>query len=470
MRKEEPEDVLGPQRPARQEENHGRVHAAGDADDHPLEPPAAHHLVLQEHHQGRLHQRGVDLQGRDKRRRTGRSPGEGPGRLGVPAVGRGSRGIRPDRASPPRRPVQGPPQHGQHSPQVRKEGPAGPDPRDLAHREFRAHASGGEERSPCEQLAVGTPRRRSAREQLPPFRPRQLGSQHEDSVLPGGARPETVPRAKVGRQRRRSGARFGPAQGRRDRCRSVGQGPKPPRRRRRHAQHGLGAVQGQHGGGQAVPQVLAHEQAHPPEPRVERPQVATGLHEPPLVEETVGGQEELAVDVHHLVPAPARRQIGGAVAEAMPVPLVEPQDHVAAAARRRLAHRFDQLGPGQRHFLHAALQDVARERRLREDDQVGGWVEHRLGRLDVPPHVALGGLRLGQDRPKGTPGSCERTGARCGWSGPHGLARKLAGARWALRGTGAGSIRRLATPRRDCSREPLLCIMIRNHFGLGKTT
>ena len=105
-----------------------------------------------------------------------------------------------------------------------------------------------------------------------------------------------------------------------------------------------------------------------------------GSTKPALLEEAVGGQEDLAVHVQQLVAAALRRQVRHAVVDAAPTTLVEAQRDIAPPPLRRRAHGPDQLGLRKRDFVRRALHEVPRQHRLGEDRNMPRWPEARPGR------------------------------------------------------------------------------------------
>ena len=140
-------------------------------------------------------------------------------------------------------------------------------------------------------------------------------------------------------------------------------------RRRRDVDDQLRAVERQQLRRREVPEVLADADAQRhPEAAGRRPQHGPGGEEATLVEETVGGQEDLAVHVPQLA---ALEQRGGDE-EAVVVGLLDEGDH-----RRQTvggARQVAQAGVVEthRHLGVEVLEQVAGQPQLGEDDQVGG--------------------------------------------------------------------------------------------------
>ena len=243
-------------------------------------------------------------------------------------------------------------------------------------------ASVPEERTAAQKCPVRSPRRRAPREELAALGTRQMRQQDEDSVLLGGPGRDPVPLGQVGR------ARPG--------------GLVATRRRRAAAQKKIGAVERQDRRGHRVPQILADQHAHPAEARPECVHLAARLHEPGLLEDSVGGQEDLAVDVDDLVPAVAGCQVRHAVAHAGPAPLVEADHHVAVASVGGRAERIQQPPRRKGDFERGPLDEVPGEHRLGKDRDVGAWHQSFTYSRDVGLHIALAGFDLAEYGPERT--------------------------------------------------------------------
>jgi hypothetical protein len=130
-----------------------------------------------------------------------------------------------------------------------------------------------------------------------------------------------------------------------------------------------------------MPRVLAHQHGRAPPRRFEGAHGRAALHEALLVEEPVGGQVVLAVHVphHRRAVREADREVGHAVEQRVAPPLVEADDHIERDRQvtRRLAgvsvgfvEVRGEAARGGREFAHAALHEVAGERRLRKLDHL----------------------------------------------------------------------------------------------------
>src|SRR5438034_3683659 len=167
-----------------------------------------------------------------------------------------------------------------------------------------------------------------------------------------------------------------------------------PARRRRDVEQDLGAVQGQQLWRLEMPEVLADgdPDAHA-EPGRHRPQHVAGGEEPALVEETVGGQEHLAVDVPDLaVLHQCRRDEQAMVARFLH------ERHGRRDPPRRCREPDESwIVEAQRHLGREVLELVAGQAELGEDDQAGAAGTCLVEELTVASEVVL-----------------ERAEARCG--------------------------------------------------------
>jgi hypothetical protein len=151
-----------------------------------------------------------------------------------------------------------------------------------------------------------------------------------------------------------------------------------------------------------VPRVLADEHAEASEAGVEGPYLGAGLHEPRLVEDPVGGEEELAVHVTHREAPSGRVEVGHTVVDAPPPPLVEAHRDVRCV----LGSRSERVGHflGRAGRLHdPALQEIAREARLGKKDHVGPLrrgLHHVSHALQISGHVAFARFDLGDGHPQ----------------------------------------------------------------------
>ena len=153
-------------------------------------------------------------------------------------------------------------------------------------------------------------------------------------------------------------------------------------------EHHLRAVERGDGAGQRVPRVLTNEQRGTPPTRVERTDAESALDEALLIEHPVGGQEVFAMDVHNAGPT-ARIQcdVRRAVVERPFVCLVKANDRVdvPVAARRlvRVAQRGGECRCRGGGLANRSLDEVSREHRLGELDDVGHGIECRRLREDL---------------------------------------------------------------------------------------
>jgi hypothetical protein len=117
-----------------------------------------------------------------------------------------------------------------------------------------------------------------------------------------------------------------------------------------------------------MPEVLAHREPQPdPQPRRRRPQDVARGEEPPLVEQAVRRQEQLAVDVADLAVLEQRRRDEEAVVAGL---LDERHDRREAVGLGRERRETRVVEP-DRDLRGEVLQEVASEPQLREDDETG---------------------------------------------------------------------------------------------------
>src|SRR5580704_217563 len=153
-----------------------------------------------------------------------------------------------------------------------------------------------------------------------------------------------------------------------------------------------------------MPEVLADEDARPPamlgaipKRRIERSESIPGGQVALLVEEAVGREVDLAVDVDDLAGADVQR----GVVEPMPGALEDQAGHDVDAARsRRIAKRVDlRRSEAVRDVRHLVLEEVPGEREFGKDDQGGtgrgrARDDREMGpkvRCDIPePRIELG--------------------------------------------------------------------------------
>ena len=146
------------------------------------------------------------------------------------------------------------------------------------------------------------------------------------------------------------------------------------------------------GGSRKVPEIFADQDAHPAEAgRIEGDEPFAGGEVALLVEQAVGRQIDLAVQVHD----PPALGVQGRVVEAMLRRLFHEAQHHGhgAGGVQELA---DLRGVGRDgHVRHHIADEVARQRQFREDDQIGFLGPCRLDLLQVQAHVPL---PIGQHR------------------------------------------------------------------------
>ena len=183
--------------------------------------------------------------------------------------------------------------------------------------------------------------------------------------------------------------------------------------RRRHVDQDLGAVEGEELGHRQVPEVLADREpdAHPESGRHRTQHVAVG-EEPPLVEQAVRRQEDLAVDVADLAVLEQGRGDEQPVVGRL---LDERHD------RGQVAGRSGEVGQARiveahRDLGREVLELVARQAELGEDDEVralGASVGEELvvtGKVGIELAQRRGDLREGDPHGLHAP---EHTRTRC---------------------------------------------------------
>ena len=138
-----------------------------------------------------------------------------------------------------------------------------------------------------------------------------------------------------------------------------------------------------------VPKIFADEDTHPTESgRVERQSNAiAGGKIALLVEQAVGGQINLAMDVDQS----ATLGIKGRIVEAVPRRLLDKAGHHGRRAGRR--EQFLDLGrvAFDRHVGNHVAQEIAGQRQLGKDDQVGVGLPRCLDPIQVQLEVLARG-------------------------------------------------------------------------------
>ena len=174
-----------------------------------------------------------------------------------------------------------------------------------------------EDRPLCHHVAPRRPHDRSAGKCLPSLEPHQLREGDEDAVLARDVLDDAAPAAETRRAARAT----------------VVSWHRPPRGAGTGHDDELGAIQCREHRGERMPDVLADQDRRPAPGRVERLDAPAGLDETLLVEDTVGRQEHLPVDMANPGIGAAQPGIDRRVVEAVLVDLVEAQGDVE---RRRL--------------------------------------------------------------------------------------------------------------------------------------
>ena len=222
----------------------------------------------------------------------------------------------------------------------------------------------------------------------------------------------------------------------------------------------LGAVEGQQLGpaGARSPRRSASPMPDP-EPRRRRPQDVAGGEEAPLVEEAVGRQEQLAVDVPDLAVLEQRR------GDEQPVVgrLLDERDDGRQPARRRGQRREARIVEAHRDLGGEVLEQVAGQAELGEDDEVGAVGACLAEQLGVPGEVGVEGAELRRDLGEGDAERLHAPSLARRRQAPGGSGRSAAGAagrmapraarpaRAAHRGRGARAAGRAAVA---CARRP----------------
>jgi hypothetical protein len=140
-----------------------------------------------------------------------------------------------------------------------------------------------------------------------------------------------------------------------------------------------------------VPRILTDEQGRPAPAGIECLHAAAGLYEAFFVEDTVGGQEDLPVDMADAGVGPTERSIQPGVVQPVSVHLVEAERQVERRGPGFLvlpAEIVKQLVGGDGKVPDPALEEIAGERGLRSD--------HKLGRLGPVSHLPKEGPQPAQ--------------------------------------------------------------------------
>ncbi len=107
-----------------------------------------------------------------------------------------------------------------------------------------------------------------------------------------------------------------------------------------------------------MPGFLADQHAEATEAGIESSDFGAGLDEAGLVEDPVGRQEHLAMQVAQRPSVRPRLHVGNAVVESATSALVESHDQVGGV-RLGHAHPLDQLIRGHGGLGHATLEEIA---------------------------------------------------------------------------------------------------------------
>ena len=196
----------------------------------------------------------------------------------------------------------------------------------------------------------------------------------------------------------------------------------PGRGGARHYQQ-LGTVERGQRGHDGVPSVLADHHCGTPPGGIERRDVAPRLDEPFFVEHAVGGKEHLAMHVTDAGVWSTEGAIQGRIVEPIAPYLVEPDRHVErwgstnAVPFRQVRHQF--VGR-QRQLGYTTFEEVPRQRRFREDQQIGNRIQR--GRLaeDLPQtgEVLLVGSLSRPELDNGDVQHCPESTGNAAWRSP----------------------------------------------------
>ena len=362
------DDVLRAERLRGEERDQRAVHPARESDHHLLEPPAALDLVPEELDQPAPGQLGVDLQ-------RGRGASRGGGARGFlagdfdpfPAPERRPPArsaaplprcpASPARAAPPSRRMQRAQQVRQPHLQVGEQRQVGAGPGDLLEVDRRRDQRLLEDRPLDRQLSPGRGDDGAAGKRLSPLESHQLRQGDVDAVLARDVLDDAAPAAQAGRP-------AGPA--------FLARHGAARRARARHDDE-LGAVERREHRREGMPGVLADQDRGPAPRGIERLDATARLDEPLLVEDPVGRQEHLAVDVPDPGVTAAQAGVDRGIVEPVLVDLVEAEGDIE---RRGLGvavlagEIVEELIGGDRQIADAALEEVPGERRLRPHDQI----------------------------------------------------------------------------------------------------
>ena len=265
---------------------------------------------------------------------------------------------------------------GKAAPEIREQRCARPLPVHARAIQIERHAGRLEEGSP---RSGPTPREvdgAPARKELSALAPDEMAGGNEHPVFDGGGLAHQVPEVEVSR--------------------AAALRAEVPRRRGGDNYQDLRSVEGEEGRCGRVEHLLADQHPDAAKPGVEGAELLSRRDEARLVEDAVRREKDLPVAVDDAVRAPCGREPRNGVVDRSAILLVEPEDNVRAPGWGGAERGGHNLG-GAGDLLHAALDEVSRERGLGKDDDVGpsGRVAHRLAHgPQVRLHPSLGGPEL----------------------------------------------------------------------------
>jgi len=148
-----------------------------------------------------------------------------------------------------------------------------------------------------------------------------------------------------------------------------------------------------------VPGIFADEHRGPAPIGVESAYLEAAVHESFLVEQAVGREEELSVDVpdDRLAAAPRQRHIERTIIEGVVPDLVEPNAHIERpwCSNSRGVLRVKVPGQrtgGHRNVADSAFHEVSGERGFGEDRDVGTGLERVYLRKNTGEAGEVGGI------------------------------------------------------------------------------
>ena len=253
---------------------------------------------------------------------------------------------------------------------------------DLRVVEHDAQDTFAERRRLDHQFAARRDRARRARHALPALKTRQARIQHVDAVFACDVGQHGLPMHDV--------LEFAPG------------AEAAPRRGARHDDHAR-ALERRHGRSDGVPRIFADQDRGRPKSTREDAEFPPARVKALLIEHAVRRQEQLAVHVRDLRLRTAEPDVERAIVERAAVVFEESADDVDRPAVARPPNAVQIGGERRRRkreLVHRAFEEVSRQRRLGEHDQIGRRLaqlrEDRAERGEVARVVTLARFELDQ--------------------------------------------------------------------------